>query len=162
MPLPPLGPPSNDGRDNTNPPRVPYYSLWRSPDGTAQLANCTLGGFVAKSVGGKAAPLWIGRPPGEPETLEFFVLPVGWVGEWHESPKPQWVVPISGRWFIETKDGTHLEMGPGDIHWGQDIGTDAVNGDQGHRSGQIGDVPCVLLIVQFKAPHGAGDRCPFE
>jgi hypothetical protein len=163
MPMPPLplGPASNDGRDEANPPRVPYYSMWTGPEGTSRMANCMLGGFAARSVGGKAAPLWISRSPGEPEVVDFFVLPVGWVGEWHESPKPQWVVPLSGRWFIETKDGARVEMGPGDIHWGQDIGTRALDGDQGHRSGQIGDVPCVMLVVQFKEPHRAGERCPF-
>jgi len=92
----------------------------------------------------------------------FMVLPVGWVGEWHESPRPQWVVPLSGRWFIETQDGSRVEMGPGDIHWGQDIDTRSVDGGRGHRSGQIGAEPCAMLLVQLKTPHGAGTACPFR
>ena len=46
-------------------------------------------------------------------------------------------------------------MGPGDIHWGTDITEGAVQGQVEHRSGQLGDVPCVQLMVQF---HDASDR----
>ena len=55
-------------------------------------------------------------------------------------------MPISGRWFIETRDEKRVEMGPGDIHWGADIGT---VDQHGHYSGQIGVEPCVQLLVQF-------------
>jgi hypothetical protein len=153
--LPPLGVPSNDGRHENDPPRVPYYSLLAEPNGISHLAICALSGFETKSVGGRAAPMWMRHFLDEVEALFFAVLPVGWVGEWHESPKPQWVVPLSGRWFIEAQDGSRVEMGPGDIHWGQDINTRPVGGNQGHRSGQIGTEPCVHLMVQFKAVHGA-------
>jgi hypothetical protein len=161
MILSPLGPASNDGRDESDPPRIPYYSLWTEADGTSRLAACTLGAFQAKSVGGKAAPMWMRAFPGDVAAVFFAVLPVGWVGEWHESPRPQWVVPLSGRWFIEAQDGSRVEMGPGDIHWGQDLGTRVIDGAQGHRSGQIGAEPCVQLMLQFKAPQGSG-ACPFD
>ena len=22
------------------------------------------------------------------------VLPVGWIGDWHENPRPQWIIPV--------------------------------------------------------------------
>src|SRR4026207_531850 len=94
MTLPPLGPVSNDGRDPTRAPRVPYYSLWSAPNGTSALASCALDGFEMKSVGGQAAPMWMRQIPGEVVAVFFTVLPVGWVGEWHESPKPQWGGPL--------------------------------------------------------------------
>ncbi len=56
-----------------------------------------------------------------------------------------------GRWFIETQSGVRVEMGPGDIHWGADIVAGEVHGQVGHRSGQLGDVPCVQLMVQFES-----------
>ena len=85
----------------------------------------------------------------------FKIPPVGWMGEWHPSPSLQWVVPHSGRWFIEMQDGIRVEMGPGNIHWGADIAEDGVHGPVGHRSGQLGDVPCVQLMAQF---HEAADE----
>ena len=51
------------------------------------------------------------------KTVWFNIMPLGWIGEWHPRPSLQWVVPSSGRWFIETQDGKRVEMGPGDIHW---------------------------------------------
>ena len=77
-----------------------------------------------------------------------------------ESPKPQWVVPLSDQWF-ETQDGARLEMRSGDIYWGQDIDTRAVDDNRGHRSGQIGNEPCVHLMIQLKAPQVEGVACPF-
>ena len=87
MTLPPLGPARRDGHDKDSGPQVPYYSLWTGPNGTSSLATCALGGFEMKSVGGQAAPLWLRQIPDEVAAVLFMVLPVGWVGEWHESPR---------------------------------------------------------------------------
>jgi hypothetical protein len=114
--------------------------------GRSRIWPSELAGFDARRLGGQAGPLWARSVPGTVTAVSFNVLPVGWVGEWHESPRAQWVVPLSGRWFIETADGTRVEMGPGDIHWGQDQGT---SGERGHRSGQVGADPCVLLFIQY-------------
>lgn len=53
----------------------------------------------------------------------FTVLPVNWVGKWHENPQPQWIIPLSGRWFVETTDGMRVEMGTGEISFGGDQNT---------------------------------------
>ena len=45
-------------------------------------------------------------------TVLVTVQPVGWVGTWHENPAPQWIVPLSGRWWVESMDGKRVEMGP--------------------------------------------------
>jgi hypothetical protein len=42
-------------------------------------------------------------------------------------------------------------MGPGDIHFGQDLETREDAGRKGHRSGQVGEEQCVQMIVQFRA-----------
>ena len=73
----------------------------------------------------------------------------------------RWVVPLSDQWFIETQDGARPEMGSGDIYWGQDIDTRAVDDNRGHRSGQIGNEPCVHLMIHLKAPQVEGVACPF-
>lgn len=135
--------------------------MWTRPDGLSSIGTAQLGHFVRGSVGGQASPLWMREFPGEVEAVFFNVMPVGWTGEWHESPRAQWVVPLSGRWFIETQDGTRVEMGPGEIHWGQDLDTRAVDGNVGHRSGQVGGEPCVQLMVQFSEPQHVGRFDPF-
>ena len=161
QPLKPANP-DNDGRDPARSPVAPYYSLWTGPDGRSRLNRCELADFVSKSISDGAAPQWLRELPGEVSGLRLAVLPVGWVGEWHESPQPQWVVPLAGRWFLETQDGQRAEMGPGDSHFGQDQGTRKVDGTRGHRSGQLGDEPCVQLLVQFRESPARQAACPFE
>ncbi|MCC5069550.1 hypothetical protein [Xanthomonas campestris] len=148
----------NDGTDPALPPSLPFLHLWTGPDGLSRLNTSQLAGFQSKSVGGGAAPQWLRPFPGEVVGVQFAVLPVGWVGDWHESPHPQWVIPLRGRWFIETGDGTRVEMGPGDIHFGQDQGTTDA---RGHRSGQLGDTPCLQMMVQFAHSPGVAAAHPF-
>ena len=46
--------------------------------------------------------------------------------------------------------GTRVEMGPGAISFGGDQNTKPDSaGRRGHRSGTVGDVPAVLLVVQL-------------
>ncbi|MGY2050230.1 cupin domain-containing protein [Methylobacterium sp. JK268] len=160
-PLDPLKPadPDNDGRDPARPPGLPLYHLWTGPDGLSRLDRCVMTGFALQSVGGGAAPQWMRDFPGEVEAVKFNILPVGWIGEWHESPKVQWVVPLAGRWFLETPDGRRVEMGPGDIHFGQDQGT---RGGRGHRSGQVGEEPCLQMMIQFATSPLPAEACPFD
>jgi hypothetical protein len=162
MIVPELGPASNDGTDPSQPPRIAYYNMGIADDNLSHLLKCSLSGFELGSVGGKAAPMWTRPFPGKVESVLFAVLPVGWTGEWHDSPKPQWVVSLSGRWFIETQDGNRVEMGPGDIHWGQDIGGKDIDGNSGHRSGQIGSEPCVHLMLQFEPMPTVTSGCTFD
>nr|WP_253959029.1 cupin domain-containing protein [Paraburkholderia fungorum] len=114
--------------------------------------------FDLKGVG-NAAPQWNDKQERSDATVVFTVQPVGWVGEWHENPAPQWIVPLSGRWWVESMDGTRIEMGPGDLSLGEDQGSIAsADGRKGHRSGTIGDQPAVLMTVQLQAP----DHDPVE
>jgi hypothetical protein len=134
--------------------RLPAITVWRmtkDESGTSTILPAEIGGFFLKSVGGGADPMWMRHLASCVSDIWIAILPVGWIGEWHESPAPQWVVPLSGRWFIETQDGERVEMGPGDVHWGEDIATSGPADRRGHRSGQIGDEPCVQLMVQLHA-----------
>ncbi len=95
--LPSQIPLQSDGNDPALPPSLPFLHLWTGPDGNSCLNVSQLPGFGRKSVGGGAAPQWLRPFPGEVLGIQFAVLPVGWVGDWHESPHPQWVIPLRGR-----------------------------------------------------------------
>lgn len=157
----------NDGSDQNRPPAAPYYHVYLDGDGHSAIARCELRDFDLQSIGGESAPQWQlpfpGELPGEMEAVVFAVLPVGWVGEWHENPRPQWVVPLSGRWFVETRDGARVEMGPGDLHFGEDQNSAPDGrGRIGHLSGTVGDEPCVQMIVQFKMAPTRNRPCRFR
>lgn len=134
-------------------PILSYWHVWTDAAGVSHQQRRNLGGFERQSMGG-AAPQWNAVPPGAPQKTIFAVLPAGWTGDWHENPAPQWIVPISGRWFVETMDGHRVEMGAGEVSFGGDQGCVAdAAGHRGHRSGTVGGQPAVLLLVQV-------DRAP--
>ena len=142
--------PETEVRGAADAPSVPFLEMLTRSDGLSSIRESWLSGFVKQSVSGDSTPIWMRQFPGTVKAVWFNILPVGWIGDWHPSPALQWVVPMSGRWFIETQDGIRVEMGPGEIHWGADLSGGVVNGSKGHRSGQIGESPCVQLMVQFE------------
>jgi hypothetical protein len=85
-------------------PTIPYWHLWTGADGISRLTQCAMTEFELKSMNAPADPQWQGtRLTGKMTTMVTF-QPVGWIGAWHENPKPQWIVPLSGRWFVEVYD----------------------------------------------------------
>lgn len=141
------------------PPRLSYWHVWTDDDGGTRQTRCELTDFAMHSMGGLAAPQWNNRVLSGEATIIFAVLPVGWIGEWHENPKPQWIVPLVGRWFVETTDGIRAEMGVGEFSFGGDQNTTAdTAGRKGHRSGTVGDMPAVTMIVQLNDPKWIAAR----
>jgi hypothetical protein len=132
-------------------PKLPYWHVWTDDDGMTHQTRCELSAFRIQSMGGRAAPQWNDHLVTSRATVLIATLPVGWIGDWHGNPKPQWIVPLSGRWFVETTDGMRVEMGPGEISFGADQNAKPdADGRQGHRSGTVGDAPAVMMIVQLE------------
>lgn len=144
-----LGP---SGLIQADPPVLRYATLHADKDGATHVAKCTLDGFVLKSYAPPAAPQWLGIPPGEIASISYGILPVGYVGAWHHSPGPQWVFVLSGRWSVETTDGTTLEQGPGEFQFNAEEGATPQGPERhiGHLTRQVGEVPNVQLIVSLK------------
>ena len=129
-------------------PSVPYWHLYVDPQGTSRQSHCALTHYELKAVG-TADPQWNDQLQRGEATVVFTVQPIGWVGEWHENPAPQWIVVLSGRWFIESMDGARIEQGPGEFSFGEDQGCTEHEGRKGHRSGTLGNEPCRLMTVQL-------------
>jgi hypothetical protein len=136
----------------SRPPDVPYWHLWTDDAGVSHQTRCGLVQFELGSMKPPAAPQWVGAKTEAAATVFVTVQPVGWVGTWHENPKPQWIIPLSGRWYVESMDGQRVEMGPGELSFGEDQGTRARGERVGHLSGTVGDEPAVLMIVQYEHP----------
>jgi hypothetical protein len=141
-------------------PTVAYWHLYTDKNGISRHRRCALTEFEMKAISDGAAPQWQGQKTTAPASVMVTVLPVGWTGDWHENPKPQWIIPLSGRWFVAAMDGSRAEMGPGELAFGADQGCKTVDGKTGHLSGTVGDAPAVLMIVQFEAAVGAA-ACAF-
>lgn len=143
-------------------PRIPYWHLWTDENGVSRHTRCEMTEFDKKSMSPPASPQWQGQKTHDGATVFVTVQPVGWTGDWHENPKPQWIIPLSGRWFVEAMDGSRVEMGPGEISFGEDQGTRERDGKKGHYSGTVGDEPAVLMIVQYDSPPTLNAACRFK
>ena len=149
----------SDPSESGNPgpkPSVPYWHLYVDDDGVSHQQRCRLTDYELSAVG-PADPQWNNEQQKVPSTVVFTVQPVGWVGEWHENPAPQWIVVLSGRWFIESMDGTRIEQGPGEFSFGEDQGCTETGGKKGHRSGTVGNEPAALMTVRL---HQTPQRVP--
>ena len=132
-------------------PAIPYWHLWVDANGVSRQRQCHLTNYQLKHVG-SADSQWNDQQAAHSSTVVFTVQPVGWIGKWHENPAPQWIVVLSGRWFVESMDGTRIEQGRGEFSFGEDQGSVETDGKKGHRSGTIGDEPAVLMTVQLHLP----------
>ena len=143
-------------------PTLRYWHLWTDTGGVSHQTQCAMTNFDLKSIQPPASPQWQGEKTSDAIAVMVTVLPVGWIGEWHENPKPQWIIPLSGHWFVEAMDGTRVEMGSGEISFGGDQNCRQTDGKRGHRSGTMGDVPAVLMIVQFDNTPAPSSPCAFR
>jgi hypothetical protein len=143
-------------------PEVSYWHVWTDAEGVSRQSRCTMTAFTLSSISAPAKPQWLGAKTHADADISVTVLPVGWLGDWHENPKPQWIIPLSGRWFVETMDGMRVEMGAGEVSFGEDQGTRRQAGKQGHLSGTVGDEPAVLMLVQFEGDLGPASPCRFK
>lgn len=154
---------SSGSEENSAPPTINYWHVWTDQDGISHQSRCQVQNFTQQGIAPGTSPQWISELKQSGVTISFTVLPVGWVGNWHENPKPQWIIPLSGRWFVETMDGQRVEMGSGDISFGEDQNTkEDSQGHKGHLSGTVGEAPAVLMMLQLEEKPTIEQHCRFS
>lgn len=131
---------------------ISYSNMWADDKGQTHITKCLLTGLKLHQYAPPAAPDFIGVAPEDIESVVFTTLPVGYVGDWHHAPGPQWVITLSGQWEVQTTDGTTLRQGPGEFQFNSDQDAHATETDKrvGHTARQIGDVPNVRMIITLK------------
>ena len=73
----------------------------------------------------------------------FLSVPADYFGDWHPSPKRQWVFFLSGQMEFEVSDGRRYLGVPGSRVLLEDTT------GHGHRSRVIGNEPAVMAAVQL-------------
>ena len=61
--------------------------------------------------------------------------------DWHQAPRRQYVITLSGNAEIGIADGTVRAFGPGDVMLAEDLT------GQGHTTRAVGDSPRVFLTI---------------
>jgi len=131
-------------------PALTFPIVYTAPNGLSSISTATLSDFKSESMGGDADPQFNLRFLKGNVEIVFAQLPANWTGEWHENPKPQWILPIKGGWWVETQDGKRIELREGEVSFGADQNTRRdQNGNKGHRSGSLDGKPCDMMIVQL-------------
>lgn len=135
---------------DTEPPTVGYWHVWADGDGVTHQDYCRFKDFSLQEFAPPTPDMWVGGLQANGSKIALLIMPPGWTGDWHRNPQPQWIVPLSGRWYVETMDGTRVEMGPGELSFGEDQASQCDdNGREGHLSGTVGDQPAVLMLIQL-------------
>ncbi len=127
-------------------PTIPYWHVYTDTDGTSKQEQRYLTDFRLESMGGGSGEQWNNQLMKGASKIIFSELPADFDGDWHENPQPQWIIPLSGGWWVETMDGHRTEMRTGELSFGADQGT---TDEKGHRSGVLDNAPCRMMIVQF-------------
>ncbi len=144
-------------------PAVTYWHLWADSVGVTHQTQCRFEAFEFKTFAPPSTDLWVKRLAASPQDITLLVLEPGRAGGWHRNPQPQWIVPLSGTWFVESMDGTRVEMGPGGVSFGEDqLSQPDAQGREGHLSGVVGDDPAVLLLIQVSDPPTVDQACRFR
>jgi hypothetical protein len=140
-----------------------YWDNWTDSKGVSHLSKCEISDFVFESISEPAEPSWLARQKPGTAQVVITVMPEGWKGPWHENPKVQWIIPLKGTWFVETMDGTRVNLGPGEVSVGEDLNTKPdAQGRKGHLSGTVGEGPVTLMIIQLDEPAAIDQPCRFK
>ena len=141
--------------DNPTTPAAPEPTVLHvlaDESGRSHIHRCAIDGFILAQVVPDVPPVWRAPAARDVASRAIWVLPSGWRGGWHRNPARQWVIPLSGRWFVQTQDGARVEMGPGDMHLGDDLdSTPDEYGRVGHDSGVLGEEPCTVQVITLAA-----------
>lgn len=127
-------------------PTISYYHVYTDNEGISRQRLRYLTNFKEKSMGGNSGAQWNNELMQGATNIIISELPADFDGDWHENPQPQWIIPLTGGWWVETMDGKRVEMREGDLSFGADQGT---NGKKGHKSGVLDGKPCRMMIVQL-------------
>lgn len=132
-------------------PGTDIWYVWRDADGISHQEKKQIADFELTTFIPGMTSIWKSDASPKPTKIVFLTLVPGVDYGWHENPAPQWIVPISGRWYVETMDGDRVEMGPGELSFGADQNCCRVGEAQGHRSGAIGPENAVLMLIQVES-----------
>tara|TARA_R110002096_G_scaffold193939_16_gene375926 strand:+ start:7418 stop:7783 length:366 start_codon:yes stop_codon:yes gene_type:complete len=119
-----------------------YLHLTEDPAGVSHFSDVE----IALQAGDFAppAPMMPISAPEPGKALLFLVLPAGWGGAKHPSPRRQVAFCLSGRLRVEAGDGELREFGAGAIWRMEDVS------GSGHQTTVLGDEDVQLAIVQLE------------
>jgi hypothetical protein len=122
---------------------IKYDRLYAGPDGKSLVQRGLEIELTTRDFVPPAPPIEVSAL--EPaSTYAFLIVPAGFVGDWHPSPKRQWVFYLQGEMEYEAGDGSKWRVGPGSYTLTEDTT------GQGHRSRVVSRTAALLVAVQLE------------
>lgn len=145
--------------EKSQPENFAYTHLWVSSDGETHVKEGKLSNFDLKQYAASTPPQFV-KPTQPPTKTVFSELSVGNEQDWHCCPQVQYVICLSGKWYIETSDGSRREFGPGEILFQDNIEGSPASKKPQHKSGVVGDSVNQQLILQVERKAEVDNPCP--
>jgi hypothetical protein len=120
---------------------VRYVRIFCDPDGASHFEDLDL--ELLPAVYAPPAPALDVSAPWPAERALLFLMPVGWYGGWHPSPRRQLYFNLGGRLEVVVSDGQSRVFGPGDIALVEDVT------GVGHTTRVIGSVPSTGVFIHL-------------
>lgn len=120
---------------------VRYVRVYADNAGESHYQDVDVG-LASRDFAPPAPPLFV-SPVGPATGVTFVRFPAGWDGDWHPTPRRQFVMFLTGMFEGETSDGERRCFGPGSVVLLEDTT------GRGHRSRVVGDVDVRAAVVQL-------------
>ena len=118
-----------------------YVRLYADAAGESHFEDVEID-LAATNFAPPAPPLHV-SPFSPAERYGFMIMPPGWDGDWHPTPRRQIFFYLAGEVEGEASDGERRRFGPGSITLVEDTT------GKGHRSRNAGSSDVVLAVVQL-------------
>ena len=82
-----------------------------------------------------------GTPLESTNGITFRIASPGYFLDWHNAPRRQYTITLSGEVEIGTSDGTVKRLGPGGVLLAEDLT------GQGHTTRVVGDLPRFSVVI---------------
>ncbi|NIK93254.1 hypothetical protein GZ212_13915 [Mangrovimonas sp. CR14] len=90
-----------------------------------------------------APPVWV-APRTRATGSTVVAFPIGWYGDFHPAPKPQWMMILKGSMEVEVSDGEKRTFLAGSIAFLDDLGS------KGHISRSIGNEVSIVSVTEVE------------
>jgi hypothetical protein len=92
---------------------VNYTRIYAGPDGESHFEDSDIA--LDELPYAPPAPPYFVSQATPASAVAFTVLPAGWHGDWHPSPRLQWWFQLAGELEVRTSDGDSRHFGAGAI-----------------------------------------------
>ena len=123
---------------------IQFIRIWTSADSATHIKRCEVPRLEES---GDFGTIQYVRNLANSSVTPFNLVLTQQTGDnpWHPSPNTQFVVTLSGAWFVNTTDGDYVEMFAGDLLFQDDYAGSPLGGV--HYSGTLGGEACNQLVI---------------